>query len=379
MKVLHLISSAGMYGAEVMLLNLTRSLAANNCEIVVGVFQNRQNRKPELAEQLKSEGIPVELIPCDGQVDLTAIRRISHLTIARRINLVHSHGYKADVYSFLASRFSSTPIVATAHNWTGKSEGPSIYNKLDRLVLRWFCRVAAVSDGVARKLLDSGVRSHKIVRIPNGVDLAGFEASTPMDREVRSGSVAVVGVVGRLVKEKGCDSFLRAAADVLPHFPGTKFLFIGDGPERNSLELLARDLSIQEKVIFLGHSSDMPRIYASLDFCVLPSLLEGMPMTILEAMAAGKPIIATRVGEIPNMLDTDVNGLLVAPGSVAELSAAMIRLLGDPSLRSRLGENGRRKAFESFSAEVMARAYIALYDEILDDQQGPVRVTLEKV
>jgi glycosyltransferase involved in cell wall biosynthesis len=102
-------------------------------------------------------------------------------------------------------------------------------------------------------------------------------------------------------------------------------------------------------------------------------------MTILEAMAAGKTIIATRVGEIPNMLDTDVNGLLVAPGSVAELSAAMIRLLGDPSLRSRLGENGRRKAFECFSAEVMARAYIALYDEILDDQQRPVRVTLEKV
>jgi glycosyltransferase involved in cell wall biosynthesis len=379
MKVLHLISSAGMYGAEVMLLNLTRSLTANNCEIVVGVFQNRQNRKPELAEQLKSEGIPLELIPCDGQVDLAAIRRISHLTKARGINLVHSHGYKADVYSFLASRFSSIPIVATAHNWTGKSEVPSIYNKLDRLVLRWFCRVAAVSDGVAGKLRDSGVRSHKIVRIPNGVDLARFEASIPIDAGVRSGSDAVVGVVGRLVKEKGCDYFLRAAADVLPHFPGTKFLFIGDGPERMSLELLARDLGIEENVTFLGHSKDMPPVYASLDFCVLPSLLEGMPMTVLEAMAAGKTIIATRVGEIPNMLDTDVNGLLVAPGSVAELRAAMIRLLGNPSLRSRLGANGRRKAFECFSAEVMARAYMALYDEILDDQQRPVRVTLEQV
>jgi glycosyltransferase involved in cell wall biosynthesis len=379
MRVLQLISSGGMYGAEVMLLNLACGLAAGKCEVVVGVFNNRHNPHLELAERLKSKNIPFELIPCDGQVDFGVIPRIRHLIRARGINLVHSHGYKADIYTFLASRFSSTPILATSHNWTGKSEVPSLYNKLDRLVLRWFCRVSAVSDGVAQKLRDSGVNTHKIVRIPNGVDVAPFEASIPIEAELRGRSNAVVGVIGRLVKEKGCDYFLRAVSEVLPRFPFTKFVFIGDGPERKSLELLARDLGIQESVVFLGQCGDMPRIYASLDFCALPSLLEGMPMTVLEAMAAGKPVIASSVGEIPKMLDANINGLLVPPGNVSALSAAMDRLLGDTDLSRQMGANGRMKARRCFSAEVMVQAYMTLYDEILGDQQRSVGATLEQV
>jgi glycosyltransferase involved in cell wall biosynthesis len=379
MKVLHLISSGGMYGAEVMLLNLTRGLAANHCEVVVGVFHNRQNPHLEIAEQLKRERISVELISCDGQVDLQVVRKIWHLIEAKGINLVHSHGYKADVYTFLATRFSSVPIVATAHNWTGKSEVPLIYNKLDRLALRWFSRVAAVSDGVEQKLRDSGLGARNIIRISNGVDLGPFEANIPVETELRKGSDAVVGVVGRLANGKGCDFFLQAVAGVLPCFPRTKFVFIGDGPERKSLELLMRELGIQENVVFLGHCNEMPRMYASLDFCVLPSLSEGMPMTVLETMAAGRPIIATTVGEIPKMVDTDVNGLLVPPGNAAELSSAMIRLLGDTSLRQHMSENARNKARKCFSADGMARAYIALYDELLVDRRRPLSATIEQV
>jgi len=377
-KVLHLISSGGMYGAEVMLMNLARGLTSNKYGVVVGVFHNGQNPHLEVAEQLGAEGIAVELIPCASQVDFAAVRKIRHLIKASGSNLVHSHGYKADIYAFLATRFSSVPIVSTAHNWTGKSEVPSIYNKLDRLALRWFSRVAAVSDGVAQKLRGSGLGSRRIVRISNGVDLAPFEAGTAIQTEVRRGVDVIVGVVGRLVKQKGCDFFLRAVAEVLPRFPSTKILFIGDGPERKNLEQLARDLSIQENVAFLGHSNDMPSLYASMDFCVLPSLMEGMPMTVLEGMAAGKPVIATTVGEIPKMVDSNINGLLVPPGNVAELSSAMIQLLSDTSLRQQMGENARKKARKCFSAEAMAQAYIALYDELLDNQERPARATLEQ-
>lgn len=378
MKVFQLISSGGMYGAEAMLLNLTRGLVTNKCDVLVGVFHNRQNPHLEIAEQLKSGGLPVELIPCDGQLDFVALRKIRHLIKVKGCSIAHSHGYKANVYTFMASRFSSIPIVATAHNWTGKSEVPSIYNKMDRLALRSFCRVAAVSDGVTQKLLTAGVRSSRIIRIPNGVDLDLFDTSTSFDTELRSGSDAVVGVVGRLVKDKGCDYFLRAVADTLPRFPRTKFVFIGDGPERKSLELLTRDLNIQENVAFLGYRSDMPRIYSSMDFCVLPSLLEGMPMTVLEAMAAGKPVIATSVGEIPKMLDANVDGLLVSPASIEELRTAMIRLLGDTSLRQQMSENARKKAHKCFSAGGMARAYIGLYDELLNNQQRPASAILEQ-
>jgi glycosyltransferase involved in cell wall biosynthesis len=181
-------------------------------------------------------------------------------------------------------------------------------------------------------------------------------------------------MVGRLVKEKGCEYFLRAAADVLSRFPGTRFLLVGEGPERASLEQLARELKLRigQNIDFWGHRDDMPSVYASLDICVLPSFAEGMPMTILEAMAGGKPVIATSVGEIPRLVNPGVNGLLVSPGKLDELSAAITRLLGDTNLRRRMGENGRQKARKSFSADGMAQSYWALYHQILAGKRSDV-------
>lgn len=365
MKVLHLISSGGMYGAEVMLLNLTRSLAGNGCHVAVGVFHNRHNPHFELAERLKSAGVDVQLIQCHGQVDFSALYRIRHFAKVGQFDVIHTHGYKADIYGFLASRLTSIPIMATAHNWTGKSEVPSIYNRLDRLALRWFRRIAAVSDGVAEMLRASGVATQRIVRISNGVDLAPFKSIPGKTANRADKGKVVVGMIGRLVKEKGVHHFLRAVAEVRQSCPDTKFLVIGDGPERESLKKLAHDLGIEATVVFLGHCSDMPAKYASLDICVLPSLLEGMPMTVLEALAAGMPVIATAVGEIPRMVDTDVNGLLVSPGNVAELAAAMKRLICNPTLRLQMGEDGRNKARLFFSAERMAESYIDVYHSIL--------------
>jgi glycosyltransferase involved in cell wall biosynthesis len=379
MKILHLISSGGMYGAENMLLNLCRSLPQLDCEIVVGIFQNKQNPHPEVAEKLRAGGLVVEIIPCAGQVDPAALWRIRQLIRKSKVDLVHSHGYKGDVYAFLATRFASVPLIATAHNWTGKTELPPLYKKLDLLALRRFSCVVAVSEGVAQILRDSGVAQQKIVHVPNGIDLAPFDVAVPtIESELGGASGPAVGLIGRLVPEKGCDHFLRAASEVLPRFPDARFILVGDGPQRPSLEQLARDLNIDRNVIFLGHRGEMPGVYASLDICILPSFEEGMPMTILEAMAAGKPVIATPVGEVPKIVDPQVDGLLVSPGNVSELSAAMTRLLGDVALGRRMGENGRQKARRSFSANAMAQAYLALYHRVLCDEQSQTASSFQR-
>jgi glycosyltransferase involved in cell wall biosynthesis len=358
-----------MYGAEHMLLNLCRSLARLDCDVSVAVFHNSKNPHLEIGDRLSAEGIEVLGVPCTGRIDSTVIRKIRRLIRTRHIDLVHSHGYKSNIYTFLATRFTSISAVATAHNWTGESELPPLYNKLDRLVLRRFSAIAAVSDGVSHVLHCSGVARHKIVRISNGIDLSPYEPAIPSRSiELLGLNGPVVGLVGRIVREKGCYEFIHAAARVLPVFPEARFLLIGEGSERTNLEQLVRDLQIEKSVVFTGHRNDMPKVYAALTICVLPSFEEGMPMSLMEAMAAGKSVIATPVGEIPMMVDPGTNGLLVNSGNVPELSSAIVRLLGDPTLRQRMGENGREKAQKFFSADSMARAYLNLYRQTLEGE-----------
>jgi glycosyltransferase involved in cell wall biosynthesis len=366
MKILHLISSGGMYGAETMLLNLCKSLDKLKHKVRIAVFRNEHRAHLEIAVCLRNIGLAVTEIPCSGRLDLRAIRAVRKLIESEQADVVHSHGYKADIYACIATLFTSTRLVSTAHNWTGKSEVPQIYNKLDRVALRWFDRIVAVSGGVAEILRDSGIPSEKIAQIANGIDteyLDGTEAG--LSGAPKNGTPVSIGLVGRLVEEKGGDCFLRAAAALLPQFPRTRFMLIGEGPERSTLESLAQKLGINGHVIFTGHLNDMPTLYASLDICVLPSLKEGMPMTILEAMAAGKPVVCTAVGEIPNVVNTGMEGILIRPGSVAELSNALAQLLGDADLRERMGKMGREKVHRYFSADAMAASYVAMYNQVV--------------
>jgi glycosyltransferase involved in cell wall biosynthesis len=138
----------------------------------------------------------------------------------------------------------------------------------------------------------------------------------------------------------------------------------GEGPERKSLELLAKNLGLERNVNFTGRREDMPAVYAAFDICVLPSFVEAMPMTILEAMAAGNPVIATRVGEIPTTVENETTGILVAPNDARELRNALLRLLRDGHLRQKMGQNGRARVQKHFSLERMSQSYFELYRQI---------------
>src|SRR2546427_198094 len=188
---------------------------------------------------------------------------------------------------------------------------------LDRWALRRFHRAVAVSEGVAVALRRGGVAPEKITTISNGVDVAVFSAGRPtLAAEIGKGNRLVVGMVSRLVRGKGADYFLHAASDVLSCFPETLFVLVGEGSARKELERLARELGIEKKVIFTGQRADMPGVYASLDVFVLPSLNEGMPLTVLEAQAANRAVIASRVGAVPQLIQHRETGLLIEPGDV---------------------------------------------------------------
>jgi glycosyltransferase involved in cell wall biosynthesis len=352
-----------MYGAEAVILNLSRMLNEGPHRSVVGVFLNSSNPNLQLHESASREGIESHLIPCSGRLDRGAIRRIRELAAQMGADVVHAHGYKADLYVYFALRRSRIALVSTCHTWYDVDAKDYFYGVVDRMTLRSYERIVAVSEGVREYLLRAGVRAEKISMIRNGIDLRTFDrASAGVKEELGWSAYPLVGLVGRLSIEKGVDIFLAAAARVLAELPDTKFVVVGDGPDRAKLDALIDQLGIGGSVHMLGRRDDMPAVYASLDLMVSSSRREGLPMAILEAMASRVPLIATAVGGVPTVVLDGRTGVLVPEVDAALLANGITELLRDSALRERLGSAARQLVEDEFSAQRMTADYLRVYE-----------------
>jgi len=379
MKVLHLISSGGMYGAEVMLLNLASAQKRIGCEPIIGVFRNEHLPHIEVAEEARSRGLQVEIFNCSRRFDHKPLGTIRKVLRKEDISLVHGHGYKSNLYGYFAASALGLPFVATCHLWTGASLAIRFYEFLDSLILRRAHKVVGVSDAISNTLCKSGLSPEKVSTIHNGTDfsLCG-DASPTLRRELGIGERVLVGSVGRLEEQKGFEYFLRAARGVLSEFPKTLFLVVGAGSLRSRLEDLIHELGLKTSVLLVGQRNDMPGVYASLDLFVLASIDEGMPMTILEALASRKPVIATAVGAVEKLVIPEQTGLLVQPRDVPALRDAMLRCLRNQSFAQTLGKNGQEHVQAFFSAQGMARKYVELYERVLKQQKTKAAASLQE-
>lgn len=363
-KVLQLISSGGYYGAENMLLNLCARQEQSGCQNSLLLFYNVHAPNVEFFERARRRGISVRMVHCNGRADWRAVRQIEDYIQEDEVDLVHTHGYKADLYGYLAAWRCDKPVVATCHNWVGGTAALGIYNHLDRMVLKKFNALAAVSDAVAHRLLAFGVPPDKIKTIANGIDVMAFEHAQPLPLLQAEGST-VVGVVARLDLQKGFEYLLQASRELCKRFSNLKIVIVGEGPDRNAIEEMIEQYGLQSSVILTGQQSNMPGVYAAMDIFVLPSLNEGLPMTVLEAMAASKAVIATRVGAIPSVIKDGENGLLVSPKDSESLRDAIASLLDDPERRRRLGDQAHAWVSRSYTSEAMALKYREMYEEVL--------------
>ena len=355
-----------MYGAEAVILNLARTLKEGPDSCVLGVFSNTSNLNLELHEIAKSEGIESHTIPCKGQIDRKAITRIRELAKREVADIVHAHGYKADIYAYVAMRASGVPLVSTCHNWIDNDRKTGLYGFLDRLILRRYAQVVSVSEDVRQRLLGSGVNSHKIRMIRNGIDLQPFDgAFAVVKEELGWNGCLLVGLIGRLSPEKGVDIFMHAAARVLVECPDAKFIVAGDGPDRSGLDALIDKLRISESVRLLGRRNDMPALYASLDVMVSASRREGLPIAILEGMASRLPVVATAVGEVPSVIQPGRTGALVPPENPESLAAAIKTLLQDSVRREKLGDAAKLLIQKEYSAARMTAEYLRVYEEAI--------------
>lgn len=371
-KILQLRSNVGFYGAERVVLELAKGLCGCGQEAIVGIIHNMRNPHDDFERMARRARLPVRVFRSRSPLDWRTIRDIRTFVSKENIDVIHSHGYKADVYAWLACRHSGSPLVSTCHPWleTETNWKAKFYAELDKIILSRFNQVIAISEKV-KKEYQSGPFSKKPVEvIENGIDLGSFAVKVDREELCRKLSLPldarVIGAVGRLSPEKGYDLLLQAFARLKWENDNRLILMlVGDGPERKKLQALGKKLNVTDRLFFLGAQEDVPALLSLMEVFALSSLSEGVPMALLEAMAAGRAIVATDVGEVKEIIGCD-GGLVIQPNDVAGLTDSMRRLLLDRQMAQKCAEKARQRIVQNYSSDIMVARYIDNYERLLN-------------
>ncbi len=371
MKILHLISSNGLYGAERVVLNLAGD---KNVDTVVGAVKNQHNPHLEIIDEAKRLGLKTAVFESSGRFDFKAISEVAKFICENKIDILHTHNYKSDIVGLLAARAAKSPIIATAHGFTGASRAVNFYESVDRFILKkFFCRVIVVNEDVFPGLLKKDI-------IANGIDLQMFNSEASGRDEFRkkfgiNENDIVIGTIGRLSREKNQMLFLKAARDILQTRKDMKFVIVGDGPEERTLKAFVRQNNMDGNVIFTGLIKNVVPVYKSFHIFVLTSTTEGVPLTILEAMASKVPVVATRVGGIGQMIQHQKTGLLIDSGDVKGLVGCINRLSNEPLTVKMMIDQAYIHVAKEFSIDTMQAKYRKVYEGVLDARLSADRQT----
>lgn len=318
--------------------------------------------------RLRRLGLTVEII--DAADDAVAVRELAAYLRREEIDLVHSHMFRAEVIGTRAAVAAGTPvIISTVHSSRVRSEADtellaSLTPQIDRLIVP--------SDATAHKVRCEGRGDAEFAVIPNGVDLSRFATPAPRCALRKEHGIPrdalLLGVVARLEPEKGHRYLVGAMPSVVSRAPNAWLLIVGEGSERSALEaqVAALPAPARDRVVFTGRRDDVSAVTADLDIAVLPSLREAQGISLLEAMARCRPVIASAVGGIPEVVTDGVSGLLVPPADSTALADALVRLADSPSLRDRLGQAGFVTVRDRYSIDAQVRRVEEVYDEELE-------------
>ncbi|MFN2400263.1 MAG: glycosyltransferase [Gemmatimonadaceae bacterium] len=331
-----------------------------------------QEEGPLLA-RFERAGIPVVVFPIDslyGPRTLLQGIRLTRYLARERVDVVHSHDHYNSIFATICARAAGTPAVIASRRWL---EPPrQEHELLSRMAYRLAHRVLANSASVATHLTDSQrVRSSRVVVIPNFVDESAFEPIPPGSKhDLRRalgipGDAPVVGIVANLSAVKDHATLLRAMAELRPRWPTLHLILVGDGPCRADLSALVDILGLKGTVHFAGLQTSPWNLHHAFDVSVLCSISEGFSNSIVEAMAAGRPVVATNVGGNQDAVTAGLTGLLVPPRDPPRLAAAIEELLRNPELRRTMGWAARERAAMEFTAATVVRSLESLYYSML--------------
>jgi glycosyltransferase involved in cell wall biosynthesis len=320
----------------------------------------------EACERLGASGVEVHRLERRGMIDVQAIKKLVALLRSARVDVLHAHMFGSNVWAALLGHAVGIPVVVT-HEHTWSFEGQPLRKLLDRnVVARFSDAVIAVSAADRRRMIETvGMRQDRVTLIPNGISWTDGADPMAVRHELGIGpEVPVLVQTAVLRPQKAIDVMVRAMAILRRAHPEARLLVAGPG-DPGPLRTLAAQLGAEEQVTFLGPREDMADVLAAASIGVLSSDFEGMPLAVLEYMAAGLPVVATRVGGLPEIVDDGETGVLVTPRDPEALAAALARLIGAPALARAMGERGRLRQQQQFSCQAMTRRVNELYEVLL--------------
>jgi glycosyltransferase involved in cell wall biosynthesis len=367
-KLLQMLTNFHIGGTERQVANLALGIDPSHFDLHLACLRHSGELLAEL-ETLRVPRSEFRIGPLYSPKTLWQGIRLAHYVRRNLIQIVHSFGFYPNVFTVPVARLAGAVIVVASIRDTG-----DLLTGVQRRLLKLVCRLADCvlvnAEAIRENLLEQGYDPGNIVVIRNGITLSkasGKQRSAVLRRELEIPlSARVVAVFSRLNRMKGVEYFLDAAMVLAGRFPDVHFLVVGDGGSKPELEEHARRLGLERRIVFTGFRSDVPDLLSEAAISVLPSLSEGTSNTLLESMAAGIPVVATRVGGNPEVVEDGVSGLLVPPRDSAALAAATGRLLEDPDLALRLGRAGMRRVSELFSIDGSVHQTEHLYQRLVD-------------
>lgn len=358
-----------MYGAEKVVLTLLKELQNSQYPGILGCIRESENDRLQIAAEAEKDGIPVQYFTMRRGLNLSGLRSILKFVKDQDLDLVHSHGYKPNILlSLLPGR--NFKAVSTAHGWAKQSTGikGKLYEFLDGIALKRMDRVVAVSRAVLDDLKRRGLKKEYIELIYNGIkidgDTPGFDSLSMRQKYEIPRDAFIIGAVGRLAKAKGHAHLIEAMPAILKEIPHCRLVIAGDGPLRGDLDAMIKRQGLADHIKLLGYVREMGALLAMIDLFALPSLSEGLPIVLLEAMVSEKPIIAASVGGVPEAISDPDLGILVPPENARAIADAVITLSKDKERMARLGNNVGRRVRAAFSAANMAKQYVDLYSNL---------------
>jgi glycosyltransferase involved in cell wall biosynthesis len=355
--VLLLITTFDIGGAERVYIDVAKGLAGRGHRVIAAALQARSG---DVARALAGSGVSIVDLRMGSKLDALAIWRLARVLRREQVGVLYTFLIHAHLIGRVAGRLAGTPVVLSSQQimaWEGR-----LTERLNRATARWCTTVVGVSRNVSRYLIERvGIPPGKVVTIYNCVDVSAFRRTGSKP----SAEGPIIGSIARLNPEKDHTSLLRAFAILRRRYPKARLVLAGAGPERERLEGLAASLGIDGSVEFLGHVDDVRPVHARLDVYVQSSHVEGMPVAVLEALAAGIPVVAARVGGNEEAVVDGVGGVLVPPQNPEAIADAVSRIVDHPALAREMAAAGQRHVEQVFGATAMVEATDTLMQRLL--------------
>jgi glycosyltransferase involved in cell wall biosynthesis len=373
MNIVHLTASTFHGGPERQMLGLAHHLPESDQTVFLSFAEGGRCR--QFLSTARHHGFEAVGLTHDTPHCFAAVREIAGHLERVGADVLCCHGYKANLLGRMAARRVKVPVIAVARGWTGESFKVRTYERLDRWHLRWMDQVVCVSEAQATRVRRAGVRANRIRVIYNAIDPMRFLNPDPRYRAkllrfFRQPRTHLIGAAGRLSPEKGFDVLVSAAEQVLRQHPDAGFVLFGDGPQRARLQKQINDAGLGQQFILAGFRADLDRFLPHFDLVVLPSYTEGMPNVVLEAFAAGVPVVATAVGGTPEVIEDGISGHLVDAGDAETMAQRISESLDNVDALPDMGRRGRLCVQEKFGFHAQADHYRDLFAELAPNAAG---------